>query len=413
MENKINIVELLKDCPSGMELNCTIWDNDVKVYFKEVLSTGFAYPIVVTVKYNNIEDTKAFTKYGAFNDLPYCNCVIFPKGKTTWEGFVPPCKFKDGDIISDSLGTCIFKGEGRIKGTVDFYCGVHTEYFVVKDNKRNPNGHYGDIADYRLATEEEKERLFQAIKDNGYRWNPETKILEKLIEPKFKDGDIIYVKSIYDWICIYKESKDTENLHKYVAVENQPNVDEILNDILHDIDTLCYRRNISEIRLATEEEKERLFQAIKDNGYKWNSETKTLEKLIIPKFKVGDKIKDKNNKIWFVVQVSAKHFDISLIPNAEGYFVPIEDQDEYELVPNKFDITTLVPFESRVLVRNSDSGFWKPAFWGIYEAEKTNEHQYRNYLTTEGFVRHCIPYNDETKHLIGKTIDCPEYYKTW
>lgn len=25
----------------------------------------------------------------------------------------------------------------------------------------------------------------------------------------------------------------------------------------------------------------------------------------------------------------------------------------------------------------------------------------------------CIPYNDETKHLIGTKEDCPEYYKWW
>jgi hypothetical protein len=44
--------------------------------------------------------------------------------------------------------------------------------------------------------------------------------------------------------------------------------------------------------LATEEEKQELFDAIQDNGYKWNEETKTLEKLVEPKFNVGDKIKD-------------------------------------------------------------------------------------------------------------------------
>ena len=37
-------------------------------------------------------------------------------------------------------------------------------------------------------------------------------------------------------------------------------------------------------------EKQKLFDIIKENGYKWNPETKTLEKMIIPKFKVGDKI---------------------------------------------------------------------------------------------------------------------------
>lgn len=30
MENKINIVELLKDCPQGMELDCTMYED---VYF--------------------------------------------------------------------------------------------------------------------------------------------------------------------------------------------------------------------------------------------------------------------------------------------------------------------------------------------------------------------------------------------
>lgn len=51
-----------------------------------------------------------------------------------------------------------------------------------------------------------------------------------------------------------------------------------------------------------------------------------------PKFKVGDKVKDKNNRIWFIVRASETFFDISSVPNAQGYFVPIDDQDDYELV---------------------------------------------------------------------------------
>lgn len=103
MENRINIAELLKDCPKGMELDCTIFDNNATMYLKEVLTNDFAYPIVVTVKHNNLEYTKALTKHGSFNDLPYCNCVIFPKGKTTWEGFIPPY-WIHGDIYS--IGRC-------------------------------------------------------------------------------------------------------------------------------------------------------------------------------------------------------------------------------------------------------------------------------------------------------------------
>lgn len=56
------------------------------------------------------------------------------------------------------------------------------------------------------------------------------------------------------------------------------------------------------------------------------------------KFKVGDKVKDKNNRVWFIVRVSETFFDISSVnvPNSPGYFVPMVDQDYYELVPKCF-----------------------------------------------------------------------------
>lgn len=96
MKNKINIAELLRDCPRGMELDCTMLDDvtferfDVeqnRCYFK-------AGPA----------DTFWTTMYGTINGSPFGKCVIFPKGKTTWEGFLPPCQFKVGDILQDKDG---------------------------------------------------------------------------------------------------------------------------------------------------------------------------------------------------------------------------------------------------------------------------------------------------------------------
>lgn len=155
----------------------------------------------------------------------------------------------------------------------------------------------------------------------------------------------------------------------------------------------------------TKEEIKKLFDAIKANGYKWNSYTNTLEKLVIPRFNVGDKVKDKNNRVWFIVQVSEKHFDISSVPNAEGYFVPIDDQDNYELVPNKFDITTLIPFESKVLVRSADGDLWKPAIYGFSTSKGC-------YVVGGVHWHQRIPY-EGNEHLLGTTDDCDEYYKTW
>ena len=63
---------------------------------------------------------------------------------------------------------------------------------------------------------------------------------------------------------------------------------------------------------------------------------KLVEEECKPKFKVGDKVKDKNNRVWFIVRVSETFFDISSVPNAQGYFVPIDNQDDYELVSQCF-----------------------------------------------------------------------------
>ena len=91
---KINIAELLKDCPRGMELDCINYNGVVT--FEEI-SNCSDYPIKITVKYNNECATHTLTKYGQTCISSYNKCIIFPKGKTTWEGFHRP--FKDGDII--------------------------------------------------------------------------------------------------------------------------------------------------------------------------------------------------------------------------------------------------------------------------------------------------------------------------
>lgn len=69
----------------------------------------------------------------------------------------------------------------------------------------------------------------------------------------------------------------------------------------------------------------------------------------------------------------------------------------------KFDPETFHPFD-KVLVRNDEQ-------WGI---------DFFGHPLEDGYImgigwkwKQCIPYNKETKHLVGKTDDCPEYYKWW
>lgn len=72
----------------------------------------------------------------------------------------------------------------------------------------------------------------------------------------------------------------------------------------------------------------------------------------------------------------------------------------------KFDPKTLQPFD-KVLVRDSLLSKWRPDFFGFLV-------QNENYIICSGsFWYQCIPYNKETKHLLGTTGNCPEYYKWW
>ena len=119
---KINIAELLKDCPNGMELDCTLFEKPVKY-----LSGTY----VITIKTSS-GHIFYLTKDGCLNDTDDAKCVIFPKGKTTWEGFIPPCKFKDGDVlfVKSVCTVCkVFVSSGLF---VEFVCTICTvcEVFV-------------------------------------------------------------------------------------------------------------------------------------------------------------------------------------------------------------------------------------------------------------------------------------------
>ena len=200
MENKINIADLLRNCPQGMELDCTVC-NDV-VTLVGVDKEG-RYPIRVVSKSGFYH---LLTCEGYVYAEEDAKCVIFPKGKTTWEGFHRP--FIDGDVVATQTGNWI----GIVKNIIaDDYFNVHCVVFLTLPGKFYTRG---EFCFSRLATDEEKQELFYAIKANGYKWNAKTKTLEKLNEPRFKVGDRI--KSIYGYYQY--DIKGLTNIH-YTLVE--------------------------------------------------------------------------------------------------------------------------------------------------------------------------------------------------
>ena len=74
---------------------------------------------------------------------------------------------------------------------------------------------------------------------------------------------------------------------------------------------------------------------------------------------------------------------------------------------DKFDPSTLKPFD-KVLVQISRDDIWSVDFFSYYNDE------YKKCICT-GLVHYfyCIPYNDETKDLVGTCDEVPDYYKWW
>ena len=72
----------------------------------------------------------------------------------------------------------------------------------------------------------------------------------------------------------------------------------------------------------------------------------------------------------------------------------------------KFDPKTLQPFD-KVLVRDDDCYWTADLFSHIDEGINGG-------ICCSCFRwRQCIPYNEETKHLVGTKENCPEFYKWW
>lgn len=295
MENKINIAELLKDSPKGMKLYSPIFGD---VYLDKI-RPHLAIVVTTDKEQGNLKEEFLYDgRYGMNGE-----CMLFPsKGKTTWEGFVPSCKFKDGDII--------------------------------------------------------------------------------------------YNQGIKAIAIFYKQTNDNTISHCFLNKREQFKISHYHSKFLYDW------------RFATEEEKQKLFDAIKANGYKWNSDTKTLEKLVEPIFRINNVIRHKERKSnTRIVDIKDGNY---IFENGDKLLIYL--QNNYEFVTDKFDITALKPFKSKVLVRDTEEEKWKPAIWGYYDVDHTEGYPYET-VGGNCFCL-CIPY-EGNEHLRGTNDNCDDFYKTW
>lgn len=226
---------------------------------------------------------------------------------------------------------------------------------------------------------------------NGRNW--------EAFQRPFKEGDVIFGNNgACSYLTIFKGYRDRYSFNFYVSYTSLGRFR--INDYADSLN----------LRLATEKERQKLFEELKSRGYQWNDETKTLIDLNIPKFKVGDRIRNiKNTNEEYTITAIYKYVYDCKNDKYSNVDIWIKHQDEWEIVTDKFDISSLVPFETKVLVRDCESDIWKPAIFGGYIEERE---RYKYNVVGGIFYEYLIPY-ENNEHLCYKSNNCNPYYQTW
>ncbi len=132
--------------------------------------------------------------------------------------------------------------------------------------------------------------------------------------------------------------------------------------------------------------------------------------------------KDLNNPIVVLIENKLTEREGALYYTKEGKIFTdgLNDADLFfasdKPKVERFDPKTLQPFD-KVLARCTESE-WMPTLFGFF-IDTDNKDPFSPFVLGERVVcvdigyQQCIPYNDETKHLVGTLDDCPEYYKWW
>lgn len=311
MEEKINIAAILNDKPNGLRLYSPIFGECEFCYVREDTND------ICVKKHNGV--IEYFNPEGLYFALG--EVMLFPsKEMRDWEKF----SWKKGDVLVNSRGLKILFDRWANGNYTSFYAKTIN---LVEDGFLDTNLH-------TLASEKEAKSFIKCIEERfGGKLNLQTLEIQK--QPEFKDGDVLFVKcNDSAFIEIFEYSKKNGDLCDHASLD-------ITNQILDISGKYIIRKDeITELRLATEEEKKQFFSALANKGKYWDSEKKKV---------------------------------VNLKP--------------------KFD--ELKPFD-KVVVRCSEADRWSIDFFS-YKV-------HNGYICTgDAWFGYCLPYNDETAHLLGTT----------
>lgn len=324
MEEKINIVEILKDKPQGTKLyssacgKCKLEEVDDKSFKISFYSSKFGFM-------NGGEGY--LDKNGKLYDDG--ECVVFPsKEMRDWSKF----QWKKGDVlVSNDGGTEVIFD----KWYDDTYTNFYSKHYLNSEDENNIKYNEAFLCTterYSLEDKDTAQTYINTIEKRlGGKLNLETLEIEKQLE--FKDGDIVaLVVRKCTHIAIFQSRQEAYiGFHAVLCQNDELLLEEPFREDVGDI----------ELRLATDSEKQQLFDALEKKGKAWDAEKKKIIAL---------------KKKW---------------------------------TPKPFD---------RVITRNDDDDIWTANIFSHMDSHG----EYVTIGCVGGYI-YCIPYNEETAHLLGTT----------
>ena len=271
METKINIAAILKDKPKRTKLytdtfgELSIENIDVENELGIILSS-------------KDDDELLFYNDGRYN--LYGEPILVPsKSMRDWRKFA----WKKGDVLVHKDGTVHIIFEGFEDDTYRTFKG---KYYLWEYNGHieqfDDHQHCMETSVFIKANDDDTQTYINTIEKNlGGKLNRETLEIEKL---EFNDGDIVTIT--FNWgediVYIFK-SEDSNSYSYYVWLNGSiPTI----------IESSHPKSDIYTVRLSTEAEKQKLFEALAKEG-----KARDAEKKAIVDLKQKDELKP-FDKVW-------------------------------------------------------------------------------------------------------------------
>ena len=256
MEEKINIAEILKNKPKCKRLYSPIFGECAFSLVREETDD------ICVKKHNGVKEF--FDSKGLYNALG--ECLLFPSREMRdWHKFT----WKKGDVLQKNSRTHVIFDSF----VSDTYEVIRCKYFLKVDNGKEIFVTETNVFtnEYFKASEEQRQCYINKIEEHfGGKLNLETLEIEKS-QPEFKDGDIAYADyGNKQAVFIVSGKTDlSEGYNSFIALD--------LRGLTLDMGCMSFfKEDLCKLRLAKEEEKKQLFDALTKASMAWDAEMKQI-----------------------------------------------------------------------------------------------------------------------------------------